>query len=467
MPDGGDSPPVAGSLGKTGFGRELLIGSNSSKELSSPAPDSVVPSGSRCVPEEEALLVVPAVLCEEDRVVDARYSPIGWSTRPQPEVTEPSGQIATIARSSTARMGCFGRSPQSLFRQAGQLVAAVRIVLVWLSAVSLLWWLATERLHAQEAPSPAEAQEVTASDISAPGVSGLDGQLTLDSGATCLERKRLISRVIRWRESEDVDATLRVQVWGDAKVPTRVFFSVARAGMDPAERTLANAPSDCDELHSAVALSIALAIDSLFASRDAPPPTAALEELEEKQQAQKDDGPRYRPFWEAGLLVGATLGVVPTVAMAALPRVHYAILPWLAIAAEGFVTRAERMPFLVGPVTYDAMVVGGGLDACLGGETADRMSFYVCLGGRGGGFLTQGYGTGNTSSMVARPWWALAGSAQARAWILPSFGIGIGIEGTFALLKRELSLITDQGRQSVTHQPFGLAISGGPVFRFF
>ena len=300
-------------------------------------------------------------------------------------------------------------------------------------------------------------------------MSGLDGQLTLDSGATCLERKRLVSRVIRWRESEDVDASLKVQVWGDPKIATRVFFSVAREGIDPAERTLANAPSDCDELHSAVALSIALAIDSLFAAPGEMPLTAAIEALEETQQAKHDASrPRHKPFWEAGLLVGATLMVVPTVAMAALPRVHYALLPWLAFAAEGILTRAERLTFGAGPVSYDAMVFGGGLDACVGGETAERMSFYVCVGGRGGGFLTQGYGTGGTASTaVTRQWWALTGSAQARAWILPSFGIGIGIEGLFALLERELSLVTELDRHTQSLQSFGLAVSGGPVFRFF
>jgi hypothetical protein len=301
-------------------------------------------------------------------------------------------------------------------------------------------------------------------------VSGLDGQLTLDSGATCLDRKLLISRIIRWRESEDVDATLRVQVWGDPKLATRVFFSVARDGVNPAERTLANAPSDCDELHSAVALSIALAIDSLFAPRGGVPLAAALEELEKQDNKREVAEAKYQPFWEAGLLVGATLSVVPNVAMAALPRVHYAILPWLAIAAEGVLTWAERMTFRAGPVTYDAMVVGGGLDACAGGETAERMSFYVCVGARGGGFMTQGYGFGgNASPTVTRPWWALTGSAQARAWILPSFGIGIGIEGMFALLERELSLSSDrpEDRETQALQPFGLAVSGGPVFRFF
>ena len=430
--------------------------------------DSVARSGGFCAPVD-APCAAPAVSCEEALVLDARYCPIGWSTRPQPESTTPSGQIATIARSSTTRMGCLGRSPQSLFRQAEQRVASTRRSVVWLAAVSVIWVLGAQRLQAQEAPNPAEAQEVTVQDAATSGVSGLDGQLTLDSGATCLERKRLIARIIRWRESEDVDATLKVQVWGDPKIATRVFFWVARDGVDPAERTLANAPSDCDELHSAVALSIALAIDSLFAGGTATPLTAAIEALEEKQQAKVDSAPKYRPFWEAGLLVGATLSVVPTVAaMAALPRVQYAILPWLAIAAEGVLTRAERLPFRTGPVTYDAMVIGGGLDLCVGGETAERMSFYVCLGGRGGGFMTQGYGTGgNTSTIVTRPWWALVGSAQARAWILPSFGIGIGIEGMFALLDRELSLVTEQGRQTQPLQPFGLAVSGGPVFRFF
>ena len=251
------------------------------------------------------------------RVADARYCPIGWSTRPQAESTTPSGQIATIARSSTTRMGCLGRSPQSLFRQAGQRLAVTltRRTKTWLAAVSVLWWLGlgTGRLHAQEALEPAASQEVTAQDNVTSGVSGLDGQLTLDSGATCLERKRLISRIIRWRETEDVDATLRVQVWVIPKVATRVFFSVARDGVNPAERTLANAPSDCDELHSAVALSIAIAIDSLFAARNSAPldggARGARAEAASQAGGAADRG--TNAFWEAGLLVGATLRVVP------------------------------------------------------------------------------------------------------------------------------------------------------------
>jgi hypothetical protein len=287
----------------------------------------------------------------------------------------------------------------------------------------------------------------------------------LDSGATCLEREKLITRIVRWRETEDVDPSLQVQVWGDPKVPTRVFFSVARAGIDPAERTLANAPSDCDELHSAVALSIALAIDSLFAAQGPTPLTAAIEALEAKSSAHEPtEKAVYARYWELGLLVGATLSIVPGMGLAALPRVQLTLLPWLSLGAEGVVTRAERLTLGAGPGSYDATVLAAGVDACAGGETAERMSFYVCLGGRGGGFSTQGYGS-DDSSTYTRQWWVLSGSSQARAWILPAFGLGIGIEGMFSLFERLLVLRGSTQSQAVPR--FGLAVSVGPVFRFF
>lgn len=338
--------------------------------------------------------------------------------------------------------------------------------------VAALLWLCAAPLRAQTSPDAGVAQDPA--DIAQPplpeGTQGaLEGQLTLDSGATCLERQKLISRVNRWRETTDVDPSLRVQVWGDPKVPTRVFFSVAREGVDPAERTLANAPADCDELHSAVALSIALAIDSLFAPSHPTPLAAAIEALESETRA-RDREPPFPRYGEVGLLVGATLSVVPSMAMAALPRVQFALLPWLAIALEGVATRAERLTFAVGP-GYDATVLAIGLDGCVGGETAERMSFFVCVGARGGGFSTQGYGFGiGASESVTKPWWALAASSQARAWILPGFGIGIGIEALWTTAPRELVVESDSPMQAAQTQAvprLGLAVSGGPVFRFF
>jgi hypothetical protein len=447
----------------------LFSGSSSNGAPPLVLASAVLPELSELLCADDPGELGPFVEPGEVRVVDARYCPIGCSIRPQPESAMPSGQIATIARSSASRMGCLGRSPQSLFGQAGQRYARWMQWVAWAAAMSAFWCVGTERLHAQDVPDTAEAQEAAQQDAPDAGVSGLEGQLTLDSGATCLERKRLISRIVRWRETENVDATLRVQVWGDPKIATRVFFSVARDGVDPAERTLANAPSDCDELHSAVALSIALAIDSLFASRDPAPLTAALEDIQAKQEAKKLATPPYQRSWEVGLLVGATLSVVPSLAMAALPRVHFAVLPWFAVALEGIVTRAARVTFNTGPESYDATVLAAGLDACAGGETAERMSFYVCAGARIGGFSTQGYGFGS-SELVTRPWWAIAASSQARAWIFSSFGIGIGVEALYSPAERVLLVTADEGAGRTRSQSvprFGLAVSGGPVFRFF
>lgn len=496
VPDAAGSELDELSVGSTGSGSPGSRGSNGASE---PVLASMTESSDRSmslcvtVPGDGGELVLPRPI---GLLAAALYCPTGCSIRGQPEPATASRQIATIARRSAERMGCLGRSPQSTFGQAAQRLGLslgrgrargrklTRRALAWAAcafAVSAFCWLGGETLQAQdtkstdEARPASEAAESSASDAldagtTVAGSAGLEGQLTLDSGATCMERKRLISRIIRWRETEDVDATLRVQVWGDPKIATRVFFSVSRDGVNPAERTLANAPSDCDELHSAVALSIALAIDSLFASSDRTPLTAAIEALEAKQDEQTETAnPPYQRFWEADLLVGATLSVIPSMALAALPRVQYAILPWFAVGVEAILTRGERIPFKAGTLTFDATVLAIGLDACVGGETAERMSFYACLGGRGGGFSTQGYGV-SSSDLVTRPWWALAASSQARAWILPSFGIGIGIEALFALAQRDLVARSDQpggAPQSQSVPPFGLAVSGGPVFRFF
>lgn len=96
------------------------------------------------------------------------------------------------------------------------------------------------------------------------------------------------------------------------------------------------------------------------------------------------------------------------------------------------------------------------------------MSFYVCLGARGGGFSTQGYGFADEGATHTFPWWVLTGSSQARAWILPAFGLGIGVEAMYTLLDRNLVVYGSEGsqmRKAVAR--FGLAVSVGPVFRFF
>jgi hypothetical protein len=293
--------------------------------------------------------------------------------------------------------------------------------------------------------------------------------LSLDPGATCLEHDRLTARVVRWREQAGVAEAIRVQVRGDARLATRVYFSVLRVGTQPTERVLDNAPSDCDQLHSAVALSIALAIDALLAGEHAARgPPAAL--LVPQPSAARGGRARAGPSGslEFGLQAGATVGVVPATAAAAFPRLQYSPFPWLAFVLNGLATRASGLAIAGTPGNFDATVLALGVDACFGGEAAERVSFFSCAGMRGGVFVTEGRYIRDRA--LGRRWWAVAGSGQARAWILPSFALGISIEALYALAARDLvveSATPGSPAQRMSLSRFGLSIAAGPIFKFF
>jgi hypothetical protein len=318
---------------------------------------------------------------------------------------------------------------------------------------------------------PLQAQVNTEAGAAQP--QSFDAMVRVDAGASCLDRERLIERVARWRQRAPVDPSIRVHVRGDSQLPTRVFFSVVRAGTQPTERVLDNAPADCDQLHSAVALSIALAIDAILAADRAAPMPAALPNLSPPPSAAKPAPRRHAtgpsPYVELGLLGGVSVGVVTNLAVAGLPRLQFAPLPWLALAVAGIGTRSDSATIADVPGAFSTTVLAAGVDACVGGETVERLSFFMCGGARGGQFIAAGAGYSDDLRRTRR-WWAIAGSGQARAWIVPSVAIGISIEALFALASRELTLIgkpTGTPNLVRTMPRVGLSVSAGPVFRFF
>jgi hypothetical protein len=270
-----------------------------------------------------------------------------------------------------------------------------------------------------------------------------------------------------------VDPSVRVHVRGDSVVPTRIFFSVVRAGTQTTERVLDNAPADCDQLHSAVALSIALAIDAMLSADRAASLPAVLPKLSPPPSAAKP-GARRRAagpslYFELGLLGGVSVGVVTNLALAALPRLQFAPLPWLMLALAGIGTRSENATIADAPGTFSTTVLAAGIDACMGGETVERLSFFTCGGVRGGAFVAAGAGYSDDLRRT-RPWWAISSSGQARAWIVPSVAIGMSIEALFTLAPRDLTAIgKPAGTPNLTRTMprVGLSISAGPVFRFF
>jgi hypothetical protein len=358
-------------------------------------------------------------------------------------------------------MVCLRRSPQWPLGQAGRADSRRGL---WLAYALLMACLSAGSLHAQSAPDSAAPAPVQSALVAS--------MVRVEAGASCLAQSRLVERIARWRQGAPLDASIQVYVRGDAASPTRVFFSVARAGAPPSERVIDNAPSDCDQLHSAVALSIALAIDAMLSGErglpavpnvsTGPPPTAARRMPLRVAHAAG-------LYAEVGLLAGASVGVVTNLAGAALPRVQLSPVPWFALALAGFGTRADRATIGDVPGSFSATVLAAGLDVCLGGESIERLSFFMCAGARAGQFITDSTGY-RTPLHRASFWTAVAASGQARAWIAPAVGIAISVDALFALAARDLALVgATPGTPTMvrTIPQVGLSVAAGPVFRFF
>ena len=318
---------------------------------------------------------------------------------------------------------------------------------------------APESRTAAESAQPSEATAV-------PPGRELSDLVTVEPGATCLDRDRLIDRVARWLQRSVIDAPLRVHVRGDPQLATRVFFSVVREPGDAAERRLDNVPSDCDQLHSAVALSIALAIEATLQN----PESAA---------GDVPDEPSKRPGWkrkatsrpahlDLALLGGATVGVLTGASFAGAPRLAVSPWPWLEVALAGLATHltGETVQDVTG--TFASTLLAGGLDLCFGGETTQAVAFFMCVGGRAGSFRTKGDGF-NMQNFERSDWWAaLAVSGQGRFWFSGPVGIGTSVEALYSLRPRDLVVMGVDAPDSKREVPnLGLTVTIGPVFRFF
>ena len=339
----------------------------------------------------------------------------------------------------------------------------------------VLWCCWVPKLEAQagsETPESASVAErsptETAGEQIAPKAISLDEIVSVDPGATCLDRARLIERVARWLQRTEVTVPLRVQVRGDSELPKRVFFSVKTGPGEAAERRLDNAPSDCDQLHSAVALSIALAIE---ATLQRPSAAGELPEMPDKPPGWQRDPPSHPVHLELAVLGGASVGVLTGASFAGAPRLGISPLSWLEVSIVGLGTHLSGETIQDVPGSFESTLLAGGLDACFGGEATQGVSFFMCLGGRAGSFRSTGdsYNSGNRTSY--RPWWALAGSGQGRFWISSSIAIGTSVEALYALAQRDIVVHPRPGEDSpsvVRPVPqLGLSVTIGPVFRIF
>ncbi len=304
--------------------------------------------------------------------------------------------------------------------------------------------------------------------------------MEVDPGATCLELQRLSLRIARWRERDSADARIHVHVQGDAHSATRIAFTVTVQGGGHAERTIADAPNDCNELHSAVALSVALAIDATLNPGNPtdpvvdiptpPEPAAPAPRLPTPRPEKSAPASRHGSaldHLEIALLGGATTGLLTDVTLAFGPRLSYSPNAWLHLAAVGFATTLDRQVLVGARGHFDTQLLAGGVDACLGGEIIEHLQLMGCTGLRAGTLTALGQQYPTTAG-APEPWVAVAASLQLRAWVASWAGLGVAVEGIGPVARHEILL---RGRGVPDRRellpPVGLATTIGPVFRFF
>ena len=372
-------------------------------------------------------------------------------------------------------------------RRAGHRTGFPAVGLAALVCALLVWVLLARegRAHAQAAapiaptaePSPAAsaappaATPEPAPEAAPPPVPQrpLDEALTLEANATCLERDKLLERVARWLQREHVDEGVEVLVRGSASDAHEVSFVIVRTTAqgkpDRAQRTMADAPADCDQLHSALALSIALAIDAN--------PGEAGEPLPDDEALLA--GPPEPAYFALGgaLFVHASSGLLTDLAPALSLRVHVAFVPWLELRLGGLgsVLSGQTMPSRIGTRikgTFDVGVVLGRLDVC-GVHSLEQLRLAACAGGVMGTFGTRGDGFTADSFVQNRLYAAALVGFELQAELASVVALAAGVDLVIPFSDRQIRVVGPDlsvvGERSPG--PVAVLVGVGPVFRFF
>jgi len=321
------------------------------------------------------------------------------------------------------------------------------------------------------APDPGPSATFPASPPEPPPVPTipLDEALTLEANATCLDRDKLLERVGRWLQRERVDQGVRVRVRGSRDDPHAVSFVIERGTADGkrerAERTMADAPADCDQLHSALALSIALAIDANPGEAEAPLPD------DEALLA----GPPEPAYFALGAAVfaHASSGLLTDVAPALSFRVQVAFVPWLELRLGGIgsLLGGQTMPSRIGTRidgTFDVGVAAGRLDVC-GAHALEQLRLLACVGALGGDFATRGAGFSAGSFVQNRLWLAGLAGFELQAELGSVVSLAAAVDLIIPLGQRQIRVVGPDlevvGERSPG--PVAVLVGVGPVFRFF
>jgi hypothetical protein len=278
-----------------------------------------------------------------------------------------------------------------------------------------------------------------------------------------------VRRVARWLERDHVDERISVHVLGGNSDANEVAFAITFEKQHRAERKIDDAPEDCDQFHSALALSIALAIDATLMDAQRAHETEPDVPSDEELLAEDDPTPAYFRL-ALGAFAHATSGLLTDLAPAASARIELGFVRWLDLRAGALASRVgdQRLPGVDG--RFDVDLIAGRVDGCaLYGVTQLRL--LACAGGMAGSFRTRGEAFSARSFTQPELWLALVGGVELQAEITSWFALGVAVDLAVPLQRRDIDVRGPDGKPIARSErqltAVGVVVGAGPVFRIF
>lgn len=289
----------------------------------------------------------------------------------------------------------------------------------------------------------------------------------VSAGTTCLDEARTVEHAVRWLERDRIDARQRIEVRAEVD---RVVLVVRTDGAIVVERSLSPVPADCADLHAAVGLALALAVDasvleSLGVTAPAPTPLPAedSEPAPEPTPPPVDaPPPRRRPL--VGIELGATtmVGVPRGVAFGAAITGQLGVLPWLDV--EVGIVATGGLPVAVDPGEVVPVLTFARAGLCPRRDLSPRIALRGCIGVDAGGLLA--FGRAFDEALLARlPWFAARTGIDLDVAVARRAALRLGLDAIVPVVRTEWAVEDGMGgvlaREGAAN--FGGALSIGVV----
>jgi hypothetical protein len=279
--------------------------------------------------------------------------------------------------------------------------------------------------------------------------------ISVEPGATCIQKAALIRYVAKWLERPEIDRRIRVKVEGSGESTEKATFTIYKGDRFPNRSNFESTANSCDEFRSALGLSIAMAINATW-----------IEPL--PKESPFDSLTNQRLLFSIHLL--GSYSVLPGFA----PGIQAHFESWY----DWFALRAGIMAFFafnesIGDKIegkFDANSISGDLALCVGGTPVHIMRFAFCTGIAGGPYRTEGSMGGRTNLIMTEsrtsPWAAIVAAGEIAVPLSDWMELAITADLLIALWDRTIQ-IADTDKNPIVQYDisrFGLSVGIGPVF---